>query len=172
MLLFYKSGFPNLVLLVFDRERPELKKFSGLFYYAPAREFAAAAEIERLHGLRAVKVTMLTSRNLEKTFFRYAEIHFKLKGKPLTLTAFKYNLEGPGSEILFIPFMDKTSGLETYGGGRFLEIEEPVGDTFILDFNRCFDPLCNYAPIYNCPLPPRENFLDIEIAAGEKTYPH
>ncbi len=46
------------------------------------------------------------------------------------------------------------------------------GSEFVLDFNRCYNPLCNYSPAYNCPLPPLENFLDVAIPAGEKAYPH
>ena len=87
------------------------------------------------------------------------------------MTAFKYALSGEGSDGLFIPFKDATSGRETYGAGRFLEIHEPDEERFTLDFNRCFNPLCNYSPAYNCPIPPRENHLEIAIEAGEKTYP-
>ena len=165
----YVSG-EKLALLVFDRQRPEIKKFSHLLYFPPDRKFAVQAKLERLLSLE--RVTVLTSRNLEKTYYRYAEIHFKLDGKTVQLTAFKFTLQGPNADILFVPFMDGTSGKETYGGGRFLEIPEPVGDTFVLDFNLCFNPLCNYASVYNCPIPPKGNFLDAPVNAGEKTYPH
>ncbi|MFC2154960.1 DUF1684 domain-containing protein [Acidobacteriota bacterium] len=165
----YPAG-ESLTLLVFDPERPEIKEFSHLLYYAPDRKYAVPAQVERLPDLR--KVIILTSRNQEKTFYRYAKIRFKLMGKELTLTAFKFNLIGPGSDILFIPFMDKTSDIETYGGGRFLEVPEPLTAAFTLDFNLCFNPLCNYAPIYNYAVPPRANILNVPIKAGEKTYPH
>lgn len=165
----YPAG-EDLTLLVFDPERKEIKEFSHLLYFPPDREFAVQAKIERFANIN--KVTVLTSRNLEKTFYRYAKIRFNIKGKELSLTAFKFSLMGEGADILFIPFMDKTSDSETYGSGRFLEIHEPFGDTFVLDFNLCFNPLCNYAPVYNCPVPPRENVLDIPVKAGEKTYPH
>lgn len=165
----YPAG-SDLTVLVFDPERKEIKEFSHLLYFPPDPEFAVQAAIDRFANIK--KVTVLTSRSLEKTFYRFAKIRFSLKGKELALTAFKFSLSGEGSDILFIPFMDKTSAAETYGGGRFLEIHEPFGDTFILDFNLCFNPLCNYAPVYNCAVPPRENILDIPVKAGEKTYPH
>ena len=88
------------------------------------------------------------------------------------LTALKTSLEGPDAKFLFVPFKDDTNGRETYEVGRFIDLEEPEGDEVILDFNRCYNPLCNYSPAYNCPLPPLENFLDVEIKAGEKAYPH
>jgi uncharacterized protein (DUF1684 family) len=165
----YPAG-EDLTLLIFDPERREVKEFSRLLYFPPDREYAVQAKIERFPEMK--KVTVLTSRNLEKTFYRYAKIHFSIQGKELTLTAFKFSLLGANSRILFFPFMDKTSDIETYGGGRFLEIHEPLADTFILDFNLCFNPLCNYSAVYNCAVPPRENFLDVPVKAGEKTYPH
>ena len=115
---------------------------------------------------------IITTRKLEKTFYRYARVHFQLQGRDLELTALKTSLEGPDAGTLFIPFKDTTNGGETYEVGRFIDVEEPAGEEFVLDFNRCYNPLCNYSPAYNCPLPPLENFLDIAIPAGEKTYPH
>lgn len=161
----------SLVLLVFDPRRPEIKRFSHLLYFPPDPKYAAPAILKKFPKI--IKMTMLTSRNLEKTFYRYATIYFKLEDKELQLTAFKYALQGDDSDILFIPFGDKTNDKETYGSGRFLEIHEPGEANFILDFNLCFNPLCNYsADAYNCPIPPFENILDIHIYAGEKTYPH
>ena len=161
----------SLVLLVFDPQRPEIKHFSHLLYFPPDPKYAVPAILKRFPKI--AKMTMLTSRNLEKTFYRYATIHFKLENKELQLTAFKYALQGDDSDILFIPFGDKTNDKETYGSGRFLEIHEPGEANFILDFNLCFNPLCNYsADAYNCPLPPFENILAAPIKAGEKTYPH
>ena len=72
---------------------------------------------------------------------------------------------------LFIPFKDLTCEIETYAAGRFIELTEPAEEDFILDFNLAFNPLCNYADVYNCSYPPIENQLDIEIKAGEKVYP-
>jgi uncharacterized protein (DUF1684 family) len=161
----------GLVLLVFDPKRPEIQHFSHLYYFPPDPEFAVPAVLKKYPKI--TKVTMLTSQNLEKTFYRYAAIKFKMEGKELQLTAFKFSLIGNGEKsILFIPFADATSGKETYEVGRFLEIPEPKESNLILDFNYSFNPLCNYSPAYNCPIPPLENTLDVPIKAGEKTYPH
>ncbi|HNR37719.1 MAG TPA: DUF1684 domain-containing protein, partial [Acidobacteriota bacterium] len=64
------------------------------------------------------------------------------------------------------------TGAETYPAGRFLDLDEPAGETVVLDFNRAYNPLCNYSPAYNCPIPPAENRLPVAIRAGELTYPH
>ena len=115
---------------------------------------------------------MPTTRGLIKTLYRYAKIDFELDGEKQELTAFKYGLEGDAAQGLFIPFKDATTGRETYGAGRYLQIDDPENELFILDFNYAFNPLCNYAPAYNCTLPPYENHLEVAIKAGELAYPH
>jgi uncharacterized protein len=73
------------------------------------------------------------------------------------------------SERLFIIFADDTNALETYGGGRFLGADGPDSDGYVyLDFNKSYNPPCAFSPFATCPLPPKENFLDFKITAGEK----
>jgi uncharacterized protein (DUF1684 family) len=163
-------GPDTLALIVFDPQRPQLVHFEHLLYFHPDANYAVKARLEKFPQTQEVKIT--TTRRLEKTFYRYGLIHFKLEGKDLVLTAFKSSLAGPDSTSLFIPFKDATNGHESYEVGRFIDVEEPPRGDFVLDFNRCYNPLCNYSPAYNCPLPPLENFLDAAIRAGEKAYPH
>ncbi len=170
---FSLAAYPapgTLALIVFDPQRPQLVEFKHLLYFPPDPRFTVKARLEKFTERREIKIP--TTRKLEKTFYRYARVHFRLEGKDVSLTALKSSLDGPDSAYLFIPFKDTTNGGETYEVGRFLDVEEPEQSEFILDFNRCYNPLCNYSPAYNCPLPPLENFLDIAVPAGEKTYPH
>ena len=161
----------DATLIVFDSKRPQLLEFAHLLYYEPNPEFVVKATFTRSKTIETTKIT--TSRKLEKQFFRYGTVEFELKGKKCKLTALKLDT-GTGSEggELFIPFTDSTTGSETYDIGRFLDVPEPKDSVLIIDFNRCYNPLCNYSPAYNCPIPPLENFLDIAVHAGEKTYPH
>jgi len=71
---------------------------------------------------------------------------------------------------IFIPFTDLTNGEETYGGGRYIDATIPKGKSITLDFNYSYNPYCHYTEGYNCPIPPKENFLDIKIKAGEKIW--
>lgn len=75
-------------------------------------------------------------------------------------------------DYLFIPFSDATSGIESYGAGRYIDCA--IGDiqsgSLVLDFNKAYNPYCAYATGYNCPIPPRENDLPVAIQAGEKNY--
>ncbi len=160
----------KLVIIVFDPEKEEMKSFRHLFYFPPDPAYRITAGLVRFDKMEHIQ--MITSRNLIKTFYRYAKILFTIKGQEKTLIAYKKEMgKGPGEAWLFIPFNDKTNGKATYAAGRFIEIKEPGSDRFILDFNEAFNPLCNYAHVYNCSYPPAENTLDIPIEAGKKEYP-
>jgi uncharacterized protein (DUF1684 family) len=168
-LRFYPSE-DRVTFIVHDPERPEKTSFEHLLYFPPDRSYEVQATLVPIPD--PDEVEMLTSQGLKKTFYRYARLQFEIDGKEEELVAYKSVLSGEGSELLFIPFRDATSGKETYGGGRFMDVEEPEGDTLVLDFNRAYNPLCNYSPGFNCPIPPRENHLTVPIRAGEKAYPH
>lgn len=77
---------------------------------------------------------------------------------------------GPGGR-LFVPFRDGTSGRETYGGGRYLDLDVSPSGRYALDFNRAYHPYCVYAPDFSCPLPPPENTLSLDLRAGERLPP-
>ncbi len=72
------------------------------------------------------------------------------------------------SDMLFVPFKDRTNGKETYEGGRYIDAEILTDYKMVLDFNMAYHPACAYNEKFVCVLPPRENMLDIEIRAGEK----
>ena len=78
-----------------------------------------------------------------------------------------------GGPNLFIVFADQTSGVSTYGAGRFVEIPKPdsEGNTEI-DFNKAYNPPCAFTAFATCPLPPKQNRLSLKIEAGEKNYGH
>ncbi len=69
---------------------------------------------------------------------------------------------------LFVPFLDATSGTETYGAGRYLDLEPEDDGTYALDFNLAYHPSCVYDVIFSCPLTPAENRLPDRIEAGER----
>ena len=73
-----------------------------------------------------------------------------------------------GGGRLFVPFRDDTSGRETYGGGRYLDLDVDASGRYALDFNRAYHPYCVYAPEFSCPLPPPENTLGLPVTAGER----
>lgn len=74
-------------------------------------------------------------------------------------------------EQFFIVFGDETSGMETYGGGRFLYCPVPdENGKLVIDFNKAYNPPCAFTPYATCPLPHRENMLSLRVEAGEKAW--
>jgi uncharacterized protein (DUF1684 family) len=160
----------ELVITAFDAKRKQFVEFSKLTYFDADPRFVVTAKLERLD--KPVTLNLTTNRGLTKPFVRYATLRFELDGQPCTLTAFRF--AGSTTRNLFIPFRDATSGKETYGAARFLDVEESDGRpaTVTLDFNEAYNPYCAYSPGYNCPIPPPENHLRVAVTAGERTYAH
>ena len=64
-------------------------------------------------------------------------------------------------------FKDLTNGYTTYGGGRYARLTREDDGMYVIDFNNSYNPYCAYNPTYICPLPPRQNYLDFAVEAGE-----
>lgn len=113
-----------------------------------------------------------TSTGEERVYVSVGRLEFQLDGKDLTLMTYQSQeeIQKKGTGHLFVPFTDKTSGIQTYGGGRYLDISWPEGATAAIDFNLAYNPYCAYNYNYSCPIPPRENNLPVAIQAGEKTF--
>lgn len=144
--------------------------FASLSYYPPDPAYRVRAEVAPFANPKVVRIA--TSTGELRPQQRYAELRFRLGDRDLTLTAFA----DPGvhhTHELFVPFRDTTSGTETYGAGRYLEVEVdhgPDGETATIDFNLAYNPYCAYSEFYSCPLPPPENTLPVPIPAGERSY--
>jgi len=76
-----------------------------------------------------------------------------------------------GETDWWIVFGDRTNGVETYGGGRFVYAPPPVGGHTVIDFNKAYNPPCVFTAYSTCPLPPPQNRLPIRVEAGEMAYP-
>lgn len=165
---FYPSE-EAITALVFDPNTQRRREFKTLDRFEANSKFALTATIAKFETPEQLE--LITARQRFKKQYRYAKLQFEIDGTELELTAYKHALEGEGSNILFIPFTDKTTGKYSYGGGRYLILDEPrEGDEILIDFNLVINPLCTYASIYNCIVPTRENKLPIAILAGVKKY--
>ena len=116
---------------------------------------------------------MKTSTERLPLYRKYGEIEFEMYGNKYGLTAYQ-NIEFANSDTyeneLFIPFKDYTNGISSYGGGRYIDIQIPHGETVEIDFNLSYNPYCAYNDRYSCPIPPEENHLEVEIKAGVKKF--
>jgi uncharacterized protein (DUF1684 family) len=142
--------------------------FDSLRYYPPQAIWRVSARLERLPAGDTLSLP-LTEGGADK-YTRYARATFDWQSHQQTLTVLRRVSKTDSS--LFVPFTDRTNGLGTYGGGRYLDVETPGRNDreVILDFNRSYNPYCAYGANFACPMPPKENRLTIEVAAGEKSY--
>lgn len=111
----------------------------------------------------------------EKDFIRYGKLVFTINDTALQLTVYQSKSLQQNAQYknyLFIPFTDVTTGDETYGSGRYIDIltTDIKNNTVVIDFNKAYNPYCAYSSGFNCPIPPRENYLTIAIKAGEKAF--
>ena len=97
---------------------------------------------------------------------------FELYGRPCRLTVYQGLDEHSAADPPFVPFTDATSGDETYGGGRYMDVRPlvPGVDTVTLDFNFTYHPYCAYSERYSCPVPPAENALPVAVRAGVRSW--
>ena len=149
-------------LIEADRQR-----FKGLVYYPIDLRYVMIGSIERYPAQpKPQYVTLLTSKKQEKRYVRQGRFRFSLGEKGYALHIYR----PLGGEELFLPFRDLTSGTETYPEGRYLNIEEVPGGKVLIDFNRAYNPFCEFNEKYTCPFAPKENWLEVAIRAGEKRF--
>ena len=150
----------------------ERTPFQGLRYYPPDLAFRVEAELTPFSNPQIV--TLGSTQGDLREQLRHGELRFQIIGQECRLNAFKDASE-PYATSLFVPFRDATSGGETYGAGRYVEVEgeedESGPHTVVVDFNLAYSPWCAYSPAYSCTLPPQENRLAVAIIAGELLYP-
>lgn len=144
--------------------------FRGLDYYPPDPRYRF--EIGLVEHEEKQTVRMAYTKGEEQGFVRWGEFRFEIDGEECVLQAYK---SAADEERLFIPFRDATSGQETYGAGRYIDLDaardrSPDGK-WILDLNRAYNPWCVYSEQYTCPFVLQENWLAVPVRAGEKNYP-
>jgi uncharacterized protein (DUF1684 family) len=139
--------------------------FQPLPYYPIDEQYRVPAALRVARGDEVIE--MSTSTGKPRRMRRVGTLAFTLKGQPLTLTAFA-EADDTALRRLFVPFGDLTSGMATYQGGRYLDLDLKGSGVYELDFNRAYHPYCVFNPEYECPVPPRENRLKVPILAGER----
>jgi uncharacterized protein len=142
--------------------------FEGLAYY-PEDGALVVPETLLTDGVDLEEeIVMQTTTGGTQTYRRAGVVRFDVDGVTAQVTLFASS----DSDELFLPFRDATSGKETYGAGRYLDVEPPGPDqVVVVDLNYAYNPYCAYNPDWSCPIPPGENWLAVPIRAGEKTFP-
>ncbi|MDF1575912.1 MAG: DUF1684 domain-containing protein [Bacteroidales bacterium] len=145
-----------------DHRHPRIEKLDHIPSYPINTAYVVEATLEPFEESK----TMTVATPLEGFTESYecpGILKFRIQGKKLSLHPF---ISGEG---YFLVIADETSGLDTYGAGRFMYATPDSAGRIILDFNKAYNPPCAFSPFATCPMPPRENFLPVAIEAGEKS---
>ena len=162
---YFKNAGAGSPIPVAEREA-----FAGLPYFPVDRALRfEELTLEPYTGGQPSTFQIPTSDGKLRPAHRAGILAFELGGERRVLTG--YTFDGDDGEGVFVPFLDATSGTESYGAGRYLDIEPEHDGTYTLDFNLAYHPSCVYDIRYSCPLTPAENRLPIRIEAGERLPP-
>jgi hypothetical protein len=132
-----------------DLNNARRREFRGLQYFPISSSWVVTARFVPYPAGRRIKIINILG--MEEEDVSPGAVVFTKDGREWRLDTVQ---EGPGEQELFIMFADGTSAQETYGGGRFLYIPLPSGNTALLDFNKAFNPPCALNDFATCPLPP------------------
>jgi uncharacterized protein (DUF1684 family) len=148
----------------------ERAAFEGIPYFEPDEAWIVDdLRLEPYEGDEPVTFQIPTTDGRLRDAERAGRFRFQAPGGDGVLTAYRLaRADGTVDSSLFVPFLDATSGTETYGAGRYLDIEPEDDGTWTLDFNLAYHPSCVYDPRFSCPLTPAENRLPFRVEAGEK----
>ena len=131
-------------------------------------KYRVTAQLKRTENAEPFEIP--TSSGRTQPYREYGKATFVIDGKSYVLTLFQnLNLikRPEYKDHLFLPFRDETKGIETYGGGKYIDLRISKGDKIFIDFNQSYHPYCAYnAYDYSCPIVPDENFLPVRIEAG------
>lgn len=147
----------------------DFEKFDSLTFFPINEKFRVIAKFERIEN--AVPFKMKTTTDRLPVYEIYGVATFTLDDIEYRLNIYQSHSLREKEEYksyLFLPFTDVTNGVESYGGGRFIDLLIPEGDQIVIDFNMSYNPYCAYNHTYSCPIPPEENDLNCEIRAGVK----
>jgi uncharacterized protein (DUF1684 family) len=151
-----------------DKDRT---RFKALEFFPIDTDFRVTARFVRTPGQAPFEMKTTTART--PVYEKYGEAHFMLGDSSFVLNLYQSHSAREKPEyahLLFLPFTDLTNGFGSYGGGRYIDVEIPEGDTVVIDFNQAYNPYCCYNHKYSCPIPPKENFLNFRVAAGVKAF--
>jgi uncharacterized protein (DUF1684 family) len=151
-----------------DKDR---KDFRGLDFFKFDSVYVVTATLKRTPDLKWFKMKTTTSRVSNERVF--GVLSFELKGETYELNVYQGEdlMKKKGFEdYLFLPFLDDTNGDTTYGGGRYIDLRIPEGDTIVIDFNKAYNPSCAYNEKYSCPIVPRVNYISTEVKAGVNAF--
>jgi uncharacterized protein (DUF1684 family) len=144
---------------LWDPEAITRKEFKGCHWFEAKESWVVQAKFVAHNPPKSLPITNILGDTELSPNPGYVE--FKIAGKTHRLEAID------AGDELFFNFKDLTNGGKTYGAGRFLYTKAPKNGQVTLDFNQAVNPPCAYTAFATCPLPPKANYLQVAIEAGE-----
>lgn len=153
----------DLGLRLKDYNHPLIEAFKGIENYPVDINWRVEASFEQYPEPKMVQIKNQVGMTLNQEV--YGQFHFTLMGQEYTLEP----VSPLAAETYFTMIYDLTSGDETYGSGRYIDVPRPDarGQTYI-DFNKAYNPPCAWTEFATCTFPHAANRLTIRIEAGEK----
>jgi len=150
------------------------KDRNAMHFFPPDQRYRVVARFEKKENGSWFQIP--TSGKMKKTYRVYGVLHFNIHDTTVQLNLYQSQdlmQNDQYRNYLFLPFTDLTTGKETYESGRYIDltIEDIRNNQVVIDFNKAYNPYCAYVSgVYNCPVPPRENHLNVAIRSGEMKY--
>jgi len=143
--------------------------FKPLNYYRPDPDFIFKSKLIQYDVQDTVSILGTKGETRPAILLGFLEL--KKDDKVHKVNVYK-SFSRTGEPYYSIWFTDKTTGDETYGVGRYLDFELNENSDFVytIDFNRAYNPYCAYSSLFTCPIPRAEDYIDMEIEAGEKNF--
>jgi uncharacterized protein (DUF1684 family) len=155
----------RIALRLIDSTSPSRSSFKGVIFYDYDKSWRFKAKL--LIPKQATKIKIETVYDTIRNDDFAGMVSFNYQGKEVQLKAVSYGADNP----MYVMFADSTNQVSTYGAGRYLKINWPAdnSDKVVVDFNYSYSPPCAFTEYATCPLPPKENRINFEVLAGEKT---
>jgi uncharacterized protein (DUF1684 family) len=161
-------GVNGLRVMVYNQANPLAKEFRGLDHFAYNPDAVVEATFEAAPSLDGVDFQ--TSRGWLKRINRAGYASFTLMGKPMKVAMYTDETDPGKVTRLSMFYLDELSGKETYGVGRYLDVEvKGLPKRLTIDFNQAYNPNCARSPHYNCPY--ATDKIPLALRAGEKIPP-
>jgi hypothetical protein len=158
------QGYPAII--VFDPKSPKLQEYHGIKYFPIDLSYRYVVSL--IPDPKSESLTIKSTHSGDRRAVRVGWFEFVAGETPCRVAVSRLVEPGAGPDDLSVLFRDATTGKESYAVGRYVEPARQPDGTYVLDFNMAYSPACAYSPYYNCPIPPKENYLSVPIRAGEQ----
>lgn len=155
----------NIYVRLKDSQNPLIEEFKGISTYPLDTNWRIKCQFEPHMATKIIETT--TTAGDPSRISSSGAVGFRINQRYYRLDVWSLGDSGRFQTI----FADETSGIDTYGAGRFIIIERSqIDGRYVIDFNKAYNPPCAFTEFATCPLPPPQNRLPIKITAGEKKY--